>query len=121
MQQPPVLNEVLIAELRDIMGSDFYTLVKSYRQDGRQRLAALHEAVREGHMDGIRQQAHSFKGSSGNLGALRVSALCLEMEQLAREEQLDTADDRLAELEQAFEESCQALDRQAAGTQTATP
>ncbi|GAA5138116.1 Hpt domain-containing protein [Alloalcanivorax gelatiniphagus] len=121
MQQPPVLNDGLIAELRDIMGSDFDTLVESYRQDGSQRLAALHEAVREGYMDGIRQQAHSFKGSSGNLGALRVSALCLEMEQLARDQQLETAGDRLAALEQAFEESCQALDGQAVGAQTATP
>ena len=69
--------------------ADTLAQVRVWLQKGQlnaQRLAALHEAVREGHMDGIRQQAHSFKGSSGNLGALRVSALCLEMEQLAREE-----------------------------------
>ncbi|MCH2558722.1 MAG: Hpt domain-containing protein [Alcanivorax sp.] len=114
MQEPAVLNDGVIAELRDIMGGDFDTLVESYRQDGRQRLGALQQAIHEGHAEGVRQQAHSFKGSSGNLGAQRVSALCLEMEQLARDDRVDAAGERLAALEQAFEESCRALGAQPA-------
>ena len=109
MEQPPVLEEVVLVELREVMGSDFETLVESYGRDGGQRLAALREAVAQGDADLARQQAHSFKGSSSNLGARQVSALCLELEQLAKAGNLAAVNERLDSLEDAFNESCRSL------------
>ncbi|MCQ6262090.1 Hpt domain-containing protein [Alcanivorax sp. MM125-6] len=109
MQQPPVLDETVLAELREVMGSDFETLVESYGRDGGQRLDALRQAVAQGDADQARQQAHSFKGSSSNLGARRVAAQCLELEQLARTGDLSALAERLDPLEDAFNESCRSL------------
>ena len=52
--------------------------------------------------EAVRQQAHSFKGSSGNLGALRVTGICLEIEQYARERDLAAAGTLMEALENQF-------------------
>ncbi len=109
MEQSPVLDTGVINELREIMGGDFDTLVASYLRDGDQRLRALHEALAAGDAEGVRQQAHSFKGSSGNLGALRVTGLCLEIEQYARDRDLAAAGTLMEALENEFQKSCEAL------------
>jgi len=109
MEQPPVLDTTVINELREIMGADFKTLVASYIRDGGQRLQALHDGFAVGDVEQIRQQAHSFKGSSGNLGALRVTGICLEIEQYAREGNLSAAGTLMEALENEFQKSCDAL------------
>ena len=109
MEQPPVLDSAVINELREIMGGDFDTLVASYIRDGGQRLQALHDALAAGDAEAVRQQAHSFKGSSGNLGALRVTGICLEIEQYARERDLAAAGTLMEALENQFQKSCDAL------------
>lgn len=110
MEQPPVLDQAVLDELRDIMGADFRTLVESFARDGRQRIDALRAALSDGDAEQTRQQAHSFKGSSGNLGALRVTGLCLEIEQSARRNDLTAADTLMEALENEFQKARDSLD-----------
>lgn len=109
MGQSPVLDLTVLNELRDIMGVDFHTLVVSFVRDGRQRIEALHAALADKDAEQTRQQAHSFKGSSGNLGALRVTGLCLEIEQHARRNDLTSADALMEALENEFRKACDSL------------
>ncbi len=44
------------------------------------RLVALHQAQGSGSADEVRSVAHSLKGASGMLGAMRLSGLCARME-----------------------------------------
>ncbi|MZR63894.1 Hpt domain-containing protein [Alcanivorax sp. DP30] len=91
------------------MGDDFSVLVESFIRDGEQRLQALKQALGEANREALRAQAHSFKGSSSNLGAVQVCELCLALETLAVDGELGSAPDQLDSLEGAFQKASQAL------------
>jgi HPt (histidine-containing phosphotransfer) domain-containing protein len=107
--QSPILDSAVLNELREIMGREYEKLVMSFERDGRQRLQALHDAFSAADAEQARQQAHSFKGSSGNLGALRVTGLCLEIEQYARQGDLAAAAALMEALENEFLKACDGL------------
>lgn len=97
------LDPEVIRELQSVMGADFQTLAESFVHDSRQRLQALEDAIERDAAEEVRQTAHSFKGSSGNLGALGLSHLCLELEQAGRSGDLGGARAKLEEIRDAFE------------------
>lgn len=109
MHDRSVLDAEVVSELQDIMGQDFQMLVESFQRDGEQRLAALDQAFAEGDADTLRSQAHSFKGSSSNLGATHVAGLCMELEGLASSGELVSAQPLIHSLKQHFQQACAAL------------
>lgn len=74
------LDMELVGELKEIMAEGFVTLVDSYQRDSAQRLASMQDALLAGDRGQLRQLAHSLKGSSSNLGAVQVTALCIALE-----------------------------------------
>lgn len=109
-----VLDTGLVSELCEIMGDDFDGLVEAFVRDGEERLQALKgAAASESDPEQIRQMAHSFKGSSSNLGALEMTRLCLELEHQAGDQA--QVQRLVAELESAFARACQALTELRAG------
>lgn len=108
----PTLDSAIVQELQSVMGGDFRTLVESFVHDSRQRLEALEDAIERQDAAEVRQTAHSFKGSSGNLGALALSNLCLEMEQMGRSGELAAAPDKLEEIRAAYERAREELEGQ---------
>jgi HPt (histidine-containing phosphotransfer) domain-containing protein len=106
-----VLDRDVVGELQSVMGSDFRTLVESFFRDSEQRLTLLQEVIERGDAEELRQTAHSFKGSSGNLGALALSGLCLELEQAGRAGQLDQAPELLERIRQAYDEARRELEQ----------
>ena len=61
-------------------------VVKAF-QDSLSRLAPqLRSAMAAGEVKGIRHVAHTLKSSSASIGALRLSALCAELEAAVRSE-----------------------------------
>ncbi|MBL4571208.1 MAG: Hpt domain-containing protein [Alcanivorax sp.] len=109
MQESAILDDEVVSELQDVMGQDFQMLVDSFQRDGAQRLVALQAAHEASDQETLRRQAHSFKGSSGNLGAVRVFDLCMQLENLAREGELEQVSDLLTRLGDAFDQACDAL------------
>ena len=109
MQDSVMIDSDVVAELQDVMGSDFSVLLESFERDGQQRLAALTAALAVGDTDSVRREAHSFKGSSGNLGAIQVCTLCMELEALAGEGNLERAETVLTRLDSTFRQACEAL------------
>ena len=107
----PTLDREIVQELQSVMGSEFRTLVESFERDSRQRLQTLEEAVDRAAADEVRQTAHSFKGSSGNLGALELSQLCLELEQAGRSGDLEPAPELLQRIREAFERARRELEQ----------
>jgi len=107
-----VLDMELVTELREIMGEGFAVLVESYERDANQRLAALSAAVAALDRAALRQEAHSLKGSSSNLGAVSVAALCVELEGRAEEASVDELNALWAALETANRVAVQALQRE---------
>lgn len=80
------LDEAVLDALQDVMEQDYPLLLDTFLSDSRARLTQLQQAT---DADGLAQAAHSLKGSSSNMGALRLAELCRQMEQQA--EQLSPA------------------------------
>lgn len=79
------LDEATLNELEALLEDDFADLIDTYLTDSKVRYQDLSQAVATKVADDIRQAAHSFKGSSLNIGAVQLSALCKRMEDHARE------------------------------------
>jgi histidine phosphotransfer protein HptB len=85
--------------LKDVMGEDFPLLIETFVQDSDVRLEQLAVMINADELrDTIRRSAHSFKGSSSNLGAQKLSGLCAALEKKAM------AAGEVGELIIAFEE-----------------
>jgi len=105
----PDMDQEVLAELQDIMGSDFGKLVKSWQDDTRQRVAAMEAAIEAEDGVQLRQVAHSLKGSSSNLGARCMVDLCIEMEKLANLKDMEAAKNTLPGLREAVQSAEQEL------------
>ena len=109
MHDRSVLDAEVVSELQDIMGQDCQMVVESFQRDGEQRLAALDQAFAGDDAGTLRSQAHSFKGSSSNLGAIHVAGLCMELETLSSSGDLANAPALIHSLKQHFQQACAAL------------
>lgn len=76
----PHVDPSVLSALEDVMEAEYPTLLDTFLSDSQNRLNKLREAL---DLDAIVQQAHSFKGSSSNMGALRLADLCSRLEQCA--------------------------------------
>lgn len=103
------LDMELVGELKEIMADGFVTLVDSYQRDSAQRLASLQDALSAGDRGQMRQLAHSLKGSSSNLGAVQVTALCIALEGRVAEAGIAELQDLLGALNEAHAAAIEAL------------
>jgi hypothetical protein len=94
-----IVDQALVSELKDVMGEGFSALVDSFRADAEKRLGALEQHLADADPEALRQQAHSFKGSSGNVGA----DLCLSLEKQADGGDLQQAPATIRELRDAVQ------------------
>ncbi|MBC8101494.1 MAG: PAS domain S-box protein [Cytophagales bacterium] len=96
-----------LAQLRALMTegdpAGFSELVAAFRGDGRGRMETLRGAVRGGDAAAIRSAAHALKGSSANMGARALPALCGKIEAFAMAEtELTAIPPLLPELEEEW-------------------
>ena len=86
MTESQVLDQQALAELKEMMGSDFPLLLQTYFEDAQQQLAAMEQALQQHQAEALRQAAHSFKGSCANMGAQVLAKACFELERTAQAE-----------------------------------
>ena len=72
------LDPEVLSGLQDVMESEYPTLLETVLHDSQARVEALRNARDDAKALG--RIAHSFKGSSGNLGAVRLAQLCQRLE-----------------------------------------
>ncbi len=84
MSEAGHLDRVAVQELQGVMGADFAFLVETFAKDSAMRIAALRSASAANDADALRRAAHSFKGSSGNMGAPQLAEQCRVLEELGR-------------------------------------
>ena len=94
------LDRVVIQDLRDLQSPGepdiLQELADLFAQDTPQRLTALQHAATRRDAAELRHVAHSLKGSSGNLGARRLAAVCARLEEMARGNAVDQSAEQLA-------------------------
>ncbi|MDG4553926.1 MAG: Hpt domain-containing protein [Candidatus Competibacter sp.] len=91
----PVLDNEVIAELREIMEDEFAELLHTFLGDLPLQLDRLRIAVTQSDADAIKTIAHTIKPTCAYLGALRLAEMFRRMEQAGREKTLDGVADLL--------------------------
>ena len=59
-------------------------LIRLYLDSSSETLNSVRDAVLQGEANTLREMAHSLKSASANMGALQLSSLCKELEELGR-------------------------------------
>lgn len=104
MNDKPHLDEEALTELQDVMEDEFDILIQTYLQDSSDRISHLRSAIASSDADAFARTAHSFKGSSINIGAPRLGELCLKAEKAGKENRLDDASGVVDAIESEFEQ-----------------
>lgn len=82
----------VLATLRDVMEGEYPSLLDVFIKDSEKRVRELNQLIRSpdfsagsaAQLQPLGMMAHSFKGSSSNMGATRLTELCRLLEELAR-------------------------------------
>jgi HPt (histidine-containing phosphotransfer) domain-containing protein len=72
-------------------------------------LASLEEAIASGDSQKIRTSAHAIKGSSANIGAMKIRETAAMIEAAAKDGELEAAPERLIQLREQLEAFRQAV------------
>ena len=92
-QQPPVLDKEVISEIKSMLdGSEdtfFIELKDCFTHDFTLGLVALEQAYQQNDAETVRVTAHGMKSTSGNVGAVKLSALCHRIEKMGKQQVLD--------------------------------
>lgn len=85
---PAVLDMTVIQSLRELGGEDdpslVFELIDIFLQDAPQRMKDISESLASGDIKRLERAAHTLKSSSANVGAMWLSTICKEMEEIAR-------------------------------------
>jgi len=79
-------------------------LIELYIEDARRRLTVMKESLAQRNWLSVKREAHSLRGSSGNLGALQTALICDQIEGLESGDLFPSAEALLGCLEQELEQ-----------------
>jgi two-component system sensor histidine kinase/response regulator len=108
------VDSSVLAELRglDETGGLLATIIAHYLEETPQRVLMLQAALTRGDAVTLAETAHALKGASGNVGALRLEALCGELQALGRAGDLAPVDALLTRLNEEFSRARPVLQRE---------
>ena len=97
-----LLDQRALASLRGLRDGLLVKVLDTWLQESPQLLEQLKQALQEQDLSRLHRAAHSLKNSAATLGAGQLAAACLQVEQLARQEQLDAIPALMTELDRLF-------------------
>ncbi len=105
-QRPPGMAPSPLSGLAALSDSDhpesICELFDVFLQDGQSRLQQLAKSMGPADAKVFINSAHSFKGSSSNIGALQLAAFCAQLEKQAKAGQWDLTGPTLEQVEKEF-------------------
>ena len=72
-------------------------------------LPQLDEAMAAGDLHGVRHVAHTLKSSSASIGALKLAALCAEVEAMIRNNEVQRLQERVTQMHREIDSVGEAL------------
>ena len=94
------MDPKVVDALRDVMEGGFADLLDTFLSDSEERLGQLHSTREVGDLTLV---AHSFKGSSSNMGAIRLAHLCGLLEERAQKKQLAEIQDLVIKIDDEYQ------------------
>ena len=76
--------------------NSFERVVQAFEASTGRLMPQLDEAVAARHLPGVRHVVHTLKSSSASIGALKLSALCAEIEGMIRNDDVQALGERVA-------------------------
>lgn len=106
------LDYSVLSALQDVMEDEYLTLLEVFLKDSEQRVTQMRQTLDDQHPDlqTLSLNAHSFKGSSSNMGALRLSDLCRQLEDQARRGQQEGLKALVALIDSEYLTICRLFD-----------
>ena len=101
-----------LLELKEVMEDDFPLLINTYLYDAEKRMLGLHEAAGNNDAEGVRCAAHSFKGSSSNIGAILLVNLLQSAEDCGLNQEMDSISSLVIRIDAEYAEVKQLLHQQ---------
>jgi PAS domain S-box-containing protein len=84
VKRPATLDKRRLAELRELQipgGPDVLAgIIEAFLKNATVRLPELQQALRQNHLEKVKELAHMLKGGSGTLGAVQMAELCKQLE-----------------------------------------
>ena len=105
MAEPPSFDRVAWEELVRTTGGDkdfLGELLQTFFDDTPKELSAMHHSLLHKRNEEFRRAAHSLKSNSATFGALGLSGMFRELEQLGKSGDLQGAEERLAQAEAEY-------------------
>jgi len=93
------LDHNVLSALQEVMEDEYPALLDTFIVDSEERLRLLRKADDAAQ---LMNAAHSFKGSSSNMGAIRLAELCHELEQRAKQRSLSGIEQLVGEIDGEF-------------------
>ncbi|MDZ3993175.1 Hpt domain-containing protein [Pseudomonas sp. Teo4] len=93
------IDHKVLSDLREVMEDGYLQLLETFLEDSERRLSQLHEAK---NADELGIAAHSFKGSSSNMGAVGLASLCQQLEDRVRQQPLYGIEDLINRIDQEY-------------------
>ena len=93
------LDRDVLKALREVMEDGYPELLDTFLADSEERLSLLRQVD---DADKLGATAHSFKGSSSNMGATRLAELCHELEQRAKQKNPEGIEALVGEIDGEF-------------------
>lgn len=88
-----VLDPQVLQDLRELGGEDdpglLNELIGMFLDDAPRRLGDITGGLASGDVKTLERAAHTLKSSSANIGAVSLSALCRQIEEIARQNRTD--------------------------------
>jgi CheY-like chemotaxis protein/HPt (histidine-containing phosphotransfer) domain-containing protein len=98
------LDRAVVENLRTLGGTEMLSeLAQMFQEDARSALVGLRRAIQDGDAHSVERIAHTLKGSSGSMGATRMSQLCSELQDVGASADLVRASALSERLEGEFE------------------
>jgi HPt (histidine-containing phosphotransfer) domain-containing protein len=105
MGETDTIDFAVLAGVLDSVGGDrefLIELIDTYLDDSPRLLEAMHQALEAGNAEGFRRAAHSLKSNSASLGAMPLSRLAKELEEIGKSGTLASAPSQLAQAEAEY-------------------
>jgi HPt (histidine-containing phosphotransfer) domain-containing protein len=97
------IDNAALNELKGILEDDFNLLVETYISDTDGRISRLEQGIADQDAEMIKTVAHSIKGSSSNLFANVLTALCQKVEDKGRSGALEGLDPLFEEIKTEYQ------------------
>ena len=101
------MNFGVLAENLGLEEEEFQELIRLFVETSMSDLEALHSALEENNATKVRMAAHSIKGAANNLGLVELYESAKEIEEKAKDDQLEGLTEMMSSLRTMLDELVQ--------------